>query len=107
MHGFHAMAIPDLGLRGAKDDELLPRIVDDDRALVTNTALEFRERFRAHAPHHTGIVFLGNISSGRASQVSAFEAAVADIRAQPDIVNVEISAIYSAAGVTVTRSPLP
>lgn len=106
-YGFHAMAVRDLGLQGAKDHQLLTLVIADDWVLVTNNTIEFRERYRTHAPLHSGVVFLDNVSTGRVSQVLAFEAAVEDIRSRPDIVNTEISAFYSAAGVRVTRSPLP
>ena len=52
-HGFDAVHVQELGLRGASDADILARAIADDRIIVTSNAEDFR-RLGAGTPTHPG-----------------------------------------------------
>ena len=86
--GFEAMHVVHLGLASERDWDLLTVVRDGDWVLVTNNALEFQRRY-ARLAIHAGVVFI-RPSVRRAQQLELFGAALADIAAEPDIVNIAV-----------------
>lgn len=106
--GYRAAHVRDLGLLTAKDWDLLKVIQSGDWTLVTNNVTEFRQRYRSKVDLHAGVVFLEGTDAGRDLQLSAFEAALADIAIQPSLVNREILVSPEPDGsFTVRRFDLP
>jgi predicted nuclease of predicted toxin-antitoxin system len=52
-HGFDAVHVQELGLRGASDADILAHGIADDRIIVTSNAEDFR-RLAAQTPGHPG-----------------------------------------------------
>ena len=84
------MAVRDLGLLNAKDWTLLEKIQKEDWTLVTNNIGEFRKRYARKTALHAGAVFLVDVDAGRDVQRSAFAAALDEIDANTDLVNLEL-----------------
>lgn len=104
--GFEAMHVVHLGLASERDWDLLGVVHDGDWVLVTNNAIEFQRRY-ARLALHAGVVFI-RPSVRRAAQLELFAAALADIAANPDIVNTAVDVDYDAqGGILVRRYALP
>lgn len=95
--GYAAQALVDLGKAGTTDWDVM-RIVDErDVVLVTNNVIDFLALYRFR-PLHPGVAF----------QSQAFAAALDDIDANPDIVNLAIEVTPGVAPQwLVQRYPLP
>jgi predicted nuclease of predicted toxin-antitoxin system len=65
-HGFDAVHVQELGLRGASDADILARAIADDRIIVTSNAEDFR-RLGARTPTHPGPAIMLD-AVGRAQQ---------------------------------------
>lgn len=104
--GFEAMHVVHLGLASQRDWDLLTIIRDGDWVLVTNNAMEFHRRY-ARLAIHAGVVFI-RPSVGRTQQLELFGAALTDITAEPDIVNIALDADYDDEGrIRIRRYALP
>jgi predicted nuclease of predicted toxin-antitoxin system len=101
--GYEAAHLRDIGLLKAKDWDLLKVIIDGDWTLVTNNVEEFRQRYRRQAALHAGVVFLEGVDAGRNAQIKSFTAALDDIDASPEIVNVEILVQPENSGTYIVR----
>ena len=67
-HGFDAVHVQELGLRGASDADILARAIADDRIIVTSNAEDFR-RLGARTPTHPGLAIMLD-AVGRAQQLT-------------------------------------
>ena len=67
-HGFDAVHVQELGLRGALDADILARAIADDRIIVTSNAGDFR-RLGARTPAHPGLAIMLD-AVGRAQQLT-------------------------------------
>ena len=67
-HGFDAVHVQELGLRGASDTDILARAIADDRIIVTSNAGDFR-RLGARTPTHPGLAIMLD-AVGRAQQLT-------------------------------------
>ena len=104
--GFEAMHGAHLGLASERDWDLLTVVRDGDWVLVTNNAVEFHRRY-ARLAMHAGVVFI-RPSVRRVQQLELFGAALADIAAEPDIINIAIDVDYDEGGlIRVRRYALP
>jgi predicted nuclease of predicted toxin-antitoxin system len=65
-HGFDAVHVQELGLRGASDADILARTIADDRIIVSSNAEDFR-RLGARAPAHPGLAIMRDASAGPSS----------------------------------------
>ena len=103
--GFEAMHVAHLGLASERDWDLLTVVRDGDWVLVTN-AVEFHRRY-ARLAIHAGVVFIRPLVR-REQQLELFGAALADIAAEPDIINIAIDVDYDEGGlIRVRRYALP
>jgi hypothetical protein len=100
--GFEAIHVVHLELASERDWDLLTIVRDGDWTLVTNNAMEFHRRY-ARMVIHAGVIFI-RPSVRRARQLERFGAALADIAAEPDIVNIAIDVDYDEAGLVRVRS---
>lgn len=104
--GFEAMHVVHLGLESERDWDLLAFVRDGDWVLVTNNAIEFQRRY-ARLALHAGVVFI-RPSVRRDAQFELFAAALADIAAEPDIINTAVDVDYDNDGrIRVRRYALP
>ncbi|MCI0429918.1 MAG: hypothetical protein L0210_05175 [Rhodospirillales bacterium] len=89
-----------------RDWALLTVVRDGDWVLVTNNAVEFHRRY-ARLAIHAGVVFI-RPSVRRAQQLELFGAALADIAAEPDIINIAVDVDYDEEGrIRIRRYALP
>ncbi|WP_292528131.1 DUF5615 family PIN-like protein [Methylocystis sp.] len=105
--GYEAMAMRDLGLLNAKDWTLLEKIQNEDWTLVTNNVDEFRKRYARKAVLHAGAIFLVDVDAGRDVQRLAFAAALDEIDADADLVNLELLVEPEGSGFRARRLRLP
>jgi Domain of unknown function (DUF5615) len=105
--GYEAMAVRDLGLLNIKDWTLLEKIQNEDWTLVTNNVGEFRKRYGRKTALHAGAVFLVGVDAGREVQRLAFDAALDEIDANADLVNLELLIEPEGGGFRASRLPLP
>jgi predicted nuclease of predicted toxin-antitoxin system len=68
-HGFDAVHVQELGLRGASDADILARAIAEDRIIMTSNADDFR-KLGARTPAHPGLAVMLH-AVGRARQASA------------------------------------
>jgi predicted nuclease of predicted toxin-antitoxin system len=66
-HGFDAVHVHTVGLRGASDAKLLAYATDEDRIIMTSNADDFRKLVR-HAAAHPGLAILLD-AVGREQQI--------------------------------------
>ena len=57
VHGYEAVHVNEIGLRGASDPDVLARAVAEDRIVVTNNAEDFRQLGR-RTPDHPGLAVM-------------------------------------------------
>jgi predicted nuclease of predicted toxin-antitoxin system len=105
--GYEAMAVRDLGLLNAKDWTLLEKVQDEDWTLVTNNFDEFRRRYARKVTLHAGVVFLVDVDAGRHVQRLAFAAALDEIDANADLVNLELLVESRGDRICTRRLRLP
>ena len=67
-HGFDAVHVQELGLRGASDAEILARAIAEERIIVTSNAEDFRS-LGARTPSHPGLAVMLD-AVGRAQQLT-------------------------------------
>ena len=67
-HGFDAVHVQELGLRGAPDADILARAIAEDRIIVTSNADDFR-RLGARTLVHPGLAVMLD-AVGRAQQLT-------------------------------------
>lgn len=106
-HGYEAMAVRDLGLLNAKDWTLLEKIQNEDWTLVTNNVDEFRKRYARKLTLHAGVVFLVDVDAGRDMQRLAFAAALDEIGAHGELVDLELLIEPVKGGFRARRVSLP
>ena len=87
--GYAAQALVDLGRAGTKDWDVMKIVAERDLILVTNNVVDFLALY-ALRPLHPGVVLLKGRILGRDAQCQAFAAALDDIDANPDVVNLGI-----------------
>jgi predicted nuclease of predicted toxin-antitoxin system len=68
MHGFDAVHVNTVGLRGASDPEVLAYAIAEDRIVMTSNADDFR-RLARHAVNHPGLAVLID-ALGREQQIT-------------------------------------
>lgn len=103
--GFEASHVNHLGLQSRKDWNLLETIRDGDWTLVTNNAMEFRDRYTREALHAGLILIVPNVR--REEQVALFRAAIAEVAQYPDLVNCVIEANRDRNEIVIRRYEWP
>ena len=103
--GFEAVHVNHRGLGGMSDRAIMQVVLAQDWTLVTNNVVEFRARFRREALH-AGIVLFLTVAR-RENQIAMFRAVLADVAADPEIVNTAIEVDHRGATITVRRYAIP
>jgi len=94
-----------LGLASTKDRDLMPRILEGDFVFVTHKAVDFRRLYRAQ-PLHAGLVILVP-QSPPAQQRALFAAAIAEVGAEPGLINEALEVLIDGDEVVFQRYAWP
>lgn len=103
--GIEASHVNHLGLRTRKDWTLLDTIRDDDWTLVTNNAMEFKERYAREAVHAGLVLLIPNVR--RSEQIALFKAVLAMASSGADLTNNVIEVDYEGDEIVTRRYEWP
>jgi predicted nuclease of predicted toxin-antitoxin system len=67
VHGYDAVHVNELGLQGARDDDVLARALAEGRIVITSNGEDFR-RLGRRAPNHPGLAIILE-ATGRQRQI--------------------------------------
>jgi predicted nuclease of predicted toxin-antitoxin system len=81
-HGYDAVHVNEVGLQGARDDDVLARAVAEGRIVVTSNGDDFR-RLGRRAPSHPGLAIILE-ATGRQQQIRLGATIAAAIEARID-----------------------
>jgi predicted nuclease of predicted toxin-antitoxin system len=104
-HGHECFHVNWIGLRGEADWDLMPRIVEENFTFVTNNARDFR-RLYANEELHPGLVIIVP-QVVPALQRELFEAVLADLEPNEDLLNEVIEITLDGEAAEITRYTLP
>lgn len=103
-----------LGLAGAKDWELMPKILSEDWTFVTRNSRDFRGKWHdgglfARAEVHAGLVCLNGMAMDGAASERLFRVALVAIASVADLINqvLEVTECADGSGVEVNFYDLP
>ena len=103
--GFEATHVNHLGLRTRKDWTLLDTVREGGWTLVTNNAMEFKGRYAREAVHAGLILLIPNVRRDR--QIDLFNAALAEVAHDLDLVNSVIEVDYDDDEIVTRRYDWP
>lgn len=103
--GFEAAHVNHLGLRTRKDWTLLDAIRVGDWTLVTNNAMEFKDRYAREALHAGLVLLVPNVR--RSEQIELFKAALKEARLRADLINKVIEVGYEGDKIVTRRYEWP
>jgi predicted nuclease of predicted toxin-antitoxin system len=104
-HGHECFHVNWIGLSGEADWDLMPRIVEENFTFVTNNARDFR-RLYANEELHPGLVIIVP-QVVPALQRELFEAVLADLEPNEDLLNEVIEITLGGEAAEITRYTLP
>jgi predicted nuclease of predicted toxin-antitoxin system len=104
-HGHECFHVNWIGLSGEADWDLMPRIVEENFTFVTNNARDFR-RLYANEELHPGLVIIVP-QVVPALQRELFEAVLADLEPNEDLLNEVIEITLDGEAAEITRYTLP
>jgi predicted nuclease of predicted toxin-antitoxin system len=104
-HGHESHHVNWLGLSGATDRALMPRIIDGDFTFVTNNATDFRRLYSRHQFHAGLIIVVPQVEPSR--QRALFSSLLDTLEADAALVNVVIEISLEAGNVVFTRYDFP
>lgn len=104
-HGHECFHVNWIGLSGEADWDLMPRIVEENFTFVTNNARDFR-RLYANEELHPGLVIIVP-QVVPALQRELFEAVLADLEPNEDLLNEVIEITLDGEAAEMTRYTLP
>ncbi|GGC94206.1 DUF5615 family PIN-like protein [Chelatococcus reniformis] len=94
-----------LGLSGATDWDLMPRIVAEDFTFVTNNARDFRKLYAKEEIHAGLVIIVPQVAPSR--QRELFDAVLEAIAAEETLVNEVIEIVEEAGEAILRRYTLP
>lgn len=103
--GFEATHVNHLGLRTRKDWTLLDAVREGDWTLVTNNAMEFKDRYAYEALHAGLVLLVPNVR--RAMQFELLRAVLAEVARDPDLVNAVLEVAYDNDEIVIRRYEWP
>jgi predicted nuclease of predicted toxin-antitoxin system len=103
--GYEAAHVNHLGLGSAKDWTVLETIREGDWTLVTNNAMEFRDRYAREALHGGLVLLIPNVR--RTQQIELFRVALDEVDRDPDLVNTAIEVDYDGNDIVTRRYRWP
>jgi predicted nuclease of predicted toxin-antitoxin system len=104
-HGHECFHVNWIGLSGEADWDLMPRIIEENFTFVTNNARDFR-RLYANEELHPGLVIIVP-QVVPALQRELFEAVLADLEPNEDLLNEVIEITLDGEAAEMTRYTLP
>jgi predicted nuclease of predicted toxin-antitoxin system len=104
-HGHEAHHINWLGLSGATDRGLMPRIVEDDFTFVTNNAADFRRLYARQEVHAGLVIIVPQVAPAR--QRALFASLLGTLDPDAALLNEVIEVSLDGDAVVVTRYELP
>ena len=99
--GHEAHHVEHLGLKGTKDPDLMPIILEGSYTFVTNNARDFRRLFLLEELHAGLVVVLPNVPPPE--QVELLDAVLVELAANGDLVNQSIQVDFVEDQVRVRR----
>lgn len=104
-HGYEGHHINWLGLSGATDQGLMPRIVEGDFTFVTNNAVDFRRLYARQELHAGLVIIVPQVAPAR--QRALFSTLLDTLEPENALVNEVIEISLDGDDVVVTRYDLP
>lgn len=103
--GYEGHHINWLGLSGATDQGLMPRIVEGDFTFVTNNAVDFRRLYARQELHAGLVIIVPQVAPAR--QRALFSTLLDTLEPENALVNEVIEISLDGDDVVVTRYDLP
>ena len=103
--GHHVAHVNWLGLAGTPDWKLIPRIIDEDFAFLTNNTRDFRKLYAAQPVHAGLILMVRQVSPGE--QRELFDAALDRLEVQAELISEAVEIGFGADGIIYRRYPFP
>ena len=104
-HGHEAHHVNWLGLSGATDRGLVPRIVEEDFTFVTNNAADFRRLYARQEVHAGLVIVVPQVSPAR--QRALFSSLLDTLDPDDALLNEVIEVSLDGDEVVITRYELP
>ncbi len=104
-HGHEAHHVNWLGLSGATDRGLMPRIVEEDFTFVTNNAADFRRLYARQEVHAGLVIVVPQVSPAR--QRALFASLLDTLDPDDALLNEVIEVSLDGDEVVITRYELP
>jgi predicted nuclease of predicted toxin-antitoxin system len=104
-HGHEAHHVNWLGLSGATDRRLMPRIVEEDFTFVTNNAADFRRLYARQEVHAGLVIVVPQVSPAR--QRALFSSLLDTLDPDDALLNEVIEVGLDGDEVVITRYELP
>jgi predicted nuclease of predicted toxin-antitoxin system len=104
-HGHEAHHVKWLGLSGATDRGLMPRIVEDDFTFVTNNAADFRRLYARQEVHAGLVIVVPQVSPAR--QRALFSSLLDTLDPDDALLDEVIEVSLDGDEVVITRYELP
>jgi predicted nuclease of predicted toxin-antitoxin system len=104
-HGHEAHHVNWLGLSGATDRGLMPRIVEEDFTFVTNNAADFRRLYARQEVHAGLVIVVPQVSPAR--QRALFSSLLDTLAPDDVLLNEVIEVSLDGDEVVITRYELP
>jgi predicted nuclease of predicted toxin-antitoxin system len=104
-HGHEAHHVNWLGLSGATDRGLMPRIVEQDFTFVTNNAGDFRRLYARQEVHAGLVIVVPQVSPAR--QRALFASLLDTLDPDDALLNEVIEVSFDGDEVVITRYELP
>lgn len=104
-HGHECFHVNWIGLSGEADWDLMPRIVEENFTFVTNNARDFRRLYTNEELHPGLVIIVPQVVP--ALQRELFEAVLADLEPNEDLLNEVIEITLGGEAAEITRYTLP
>lgn len=99
--GHEAHHVHWLGLSGATDRDLMPRIIDGDYTFVTNDAVDFRRLYGRQQLHAGLVIIVPQVVPARPRAL--LEGPFAVVEGEPDLINQVVDIALDGEEVVFTR----
>ncbi|KPH05079.1 toxin-antitoxin system, toxin component, PIN family protein (plasmid) [Rhizobium acidisoli] len=104
-HGHDCFHVNWLGLSGETDWDLMPRIIEEDFAFVTNNARDFRKLYAKEELHAGLVIIVPQVLP--AQQRELFALILQDLAGGQDIINEVIEVTLDGEDAVLTRYSIP
>jgi predicted nuclease of predicted toxin-antitoxin system len=104
-HGHECFHVNWIGLSGEADWDLMPRTIEENFTFVTNNARDFRRPYTNEELHPGLVIIVPQVVP--ALQRELFEAVLADLEPNEDLLNEVIEITLGGEAAEITRYTLP